>query len=334
MLALHRGERELGRATLEKSLAVSRAVANQVGVAMTLNNLGYLFHEHKDCLAAACAYAESAAAYRHLGDRLNLAAGLRDQGFALLAQGDVLAASTLCEESLAAARDLEDATAIASSSLDLALVRLHQQDWDSAQALLLDSLRTSVVRMGTNIDDARVLFCLAGLARVAAAQGNQERLELQAELLASPVDAGQLAELANPTLVGLRRIPGLKLHDDRVIRLLETLLNPGGFVAEWTTRELQARILARYRLGDAHYRLSQLRYDLSKLRAKGFIERLGRSRRYRLTPLGPSSGYCWLISPRSTTWWTMTSPTSGSGVAVAERAYATSLPSGAPPSPT
>ena len=119
---------------------------------------------------------------------------------------------------------------------------------------------------------------------------NDRCLELQAELLASPVDTGRLAELAKPTLVGLRRIPGLKLHDDRVVRLLETLLNPGGFVGEWTTHELHARILARHRLGDADYRLSQLRYDLSKLRAKGLVQRLGTSRRYRLTPLGLKLG--------------------------------------------
>jgi hypothetical protein len=119
---------------------------------------------------------------------------------------------------------------------------------------------------------------------------NERCLELQAELLASPVDTGQLAELAKPTLVGLRRIPGLKLHDDRVIRLLETLLNPGGFVGQWTTRDLHTRILARHHLGPAEYRLSQLRYDLSKLRAKGLVERLGSSRRYRLTPLGLKLG--------------------------------------------
>jgi hypothetical protein len=75
-----------------------------------------------------------------------------------------------------------------------------------------------------------------------------------------------------------------------VIRLLVTLLNPGGFVGEWTTRELQARILACHRLGNADYRLSQLRYDLSKLRAKGFVQRLGHTRRYRLTPLGLKLG--------------------------------------------
>ena len=119
---------------------------------------------------------------------------------------------------------------------------------------------------------------------------NEGCLALHAELLASPVDTGQLAALAAPTLIGQRRIPGLKLHDDRLIRLLETLLHPGGFVGHWTTRELHARILARHQLSDGNYRLGQLRYDLSKLRAKGLVERMGTSRRYRLTPLGLKLG--------------------------------------------
>jgi hypothetical protein len=119
---------------------------------------------------------------------------------------------------------------------------------------------------------------------------NDRTLALQAELLVSPVDTGQLATLAKPTLVGQRRIPGLKLHDDRVIRLLETLLHPAAFAGDWTTRELHARVLARHHLAEREYRLSQLRYDLSKLRAKGFVERLGTSRRYRLTPLGLKLG--------------------------------------------
>jgi len=38
------------------------------------------------------------------------------------------------------------------------------------------------------------------------------------------------------------------------------------------------------------YRLSQLCYDLSKLRAKGLVERIGKTRRYRLTPLGLKLG--------------------------------------------
>src|SRR2546430_12807331 len=101
------------------------------------------------------------------------------------------------------------------------------------------------------------------------------------EAAANRVSAALLAALATPTLVGQRRIPGLKLHDDRVIRLLETLLHPGGFVGDWTTRDVHARVMARHRLTETDYRLSQLRYDLTKLRAKGFVERLGTSRRYR-----------------------------------------------------
>jgi hypothetical protein len=61
-------------------------------------------------------------------------------------------------------------------------------------------------------------------------------------------------------------------------------------MADWTSRDLHNRILARHRLADTTYRLSQLRYDLSKLRAKGLVERIGASRRYRLTPLGLKLG--------------------------------------------
>ena len=112
----------------------------------------------------------------------------------------------------------------------------------------------------------------------------------RAELLGSTVDTGQLTALSEPTLIGQRRVPGLKLHDDRVIRLLETLLHPGGFVRNWTSRELHTRVVARHRLATYEYRLSQLRYDLSKLRAKGLVERIGKSRRYCLTPIGLKLG--------------------------------------------
>ena len=119
---------------------------------------------------------------------------------------------------------------------------------------------------------------------------NRRYLEAQAELLASTVDAGDLADLARPVQVGQRRVPGLKLEDDRVIRLLEGLLHPGTFLADWTTREVHTRLLARHRLAEGDYRLGQLRYDLAKLRAHGLVERLGTSRRYRLTPRGLKLG--------------------------------------------
>jgi hypothetical protein len=119
---------------------------------------------------------------------------------------------------------------------------------------------------------------------------NTRYLEAQADLLASTVDSGALASLARPVVVGTRRVPGLKLEDDRVIRLLEVLLHPGSFVADWTSREVHARLLARHRLTESDYRLTQLRYDLGKLRAHHLVERLGTSRRYRLTARGLKLG--------------------------------------------
>lgn len=122
------------------------------------------------------------------------------------------------------------------------------------------------------------------------AETNQRFLDAQAELLACTVDQGELARLAQPVQVGTRRIPGLRLQDDRVIRLLDVLLHPGSFVADWTSRDVLARLLERHRLTEADYRLSQLRYDLGKLRAHGFVERIGRTRRYRLTARGLKLG--------------------------------------------
>ena len=119
---------------------------------------------------------------------------------------------------------------------------------------------------------------------------NQRFLDAQAELLASTVDQGELARLAQPVQLGTRRVPGLRLQDDRVLRLLDVLLHPGNFVADWTSRDVLARLLARHRLAETDYRLSQLRYDLGKLRAHGFVERIGRTRRYRLTARGLKLG--------------------------------------------
>jgi hypothetical protein len=119
---------------------------------------------------------------------------------------------------------------------------------------------------------------------------NTRYLAAQAELLASTVDVGELAALTRPVQVGQRRVPGLKLEDDRVIRLLDILLQPGTFVADWTSREVHTRLLARHRLTETDYRLGQLRYDLGKLRAHGLVERIGSSRRYRLTTRGLKLG--------------------------------------------
>ena len=111
-------------------------------------------------------------------------------------------------------------------------------------------------------------------------------LEQQAELLDSTIDTGALAKLAKPVQRARRRVPGIKINDDRVLRLLETLLYTGGLLDNWTTRDLLKRVCERHRISEDDYRLGQLRYDMSKLRAHGLVIRVKKRNRYRLTQLG------------------------------------------------
>ena len=111
-------------------------------------------------------------------------------------------------------------------------------------------------------------------------------LEQQAELLDSTIDTGALAKLAKPVQRARRRVPGIKLNDDRVLRLLDTLLYSGSLLGDWTTRDLLKHVCQRHRISEDDYRLGQLRYDLSKRRAHRLVTRVKKRNRYRLTPLG------------------------------------------------
>jgi len=50
----------------------------------------------------------------------------------------------------------------------------------------------------------------------------------------------------------------------------------------FTTAELYPHVLAALQIFSDQYSLASLRYDLSKLRAKAPVEKLPKSRRYRL----------------------------------------------------
>jgi hypothetical protein len=177
---------------------------------------------------------------------------------------------------------------------------------DQGHPSLRSYYKSSFVKLYTKPDERhrdrclRVEVCLNNPDHLATRRGLQHLpellgkmaattdryLDLHAELLDSAVDAGDLARLSEPTLRGKRRIPGIRLHDDRLLRLLEVLLQPAGMIADWTIADLHTRVLERYHLTADEYRRSQLRYDLSKIRAKNMIERVGSSRRYRVTPTG------------------------------------------------
>jgi hypothetical protein len=54
----------------------------------------------------------------------------------------------------------------------------------------------------------------------------------------------------------------------------------------FTPRDLYPQTLQAIRMTPEEYKLASLRYDLWKLRAKGLLEKIPHSRRYRLLPPG------------------------------------------------
>jgi hypothetical protein len=95
-----------------------------------------------------------------------------------------------------------------------------------------------------------------------------------------------LQRIALPITIGSVRYPGIKIHDRRVIRLLEVLLHGGTHVGGWTAKEIHQSVLTTFSLSERAYGLNQLRYDLRKLKGHGLLERDGSRYAYRLTSKG------------------------------------------------
>jgi hypothetical protein len=114
---------------------------------------------------------------------------------------------------------------------------------------------------------------------------------VQQDVLETFIDRGQLRKLAEPTILpGGRRIPGLKLDHPRQLAVMHSLVRFANIAAggRFTTADLYIPALEALGVTESHYSLASFRYDLSKLRAKGLVEKIPRSRRYRLVGKGYS----------------------------------------------
>jgi hypothetical protein len=108
----------------------------------------------------------------------------------------------------------------------------------------------------------------------------------QAECLNVHVDFPLLQRLALPLTIGSVRYPGIKIHDTRIIRLLEVLLHGGTTVGGWTAKQIHEAVLTTFQLSPKTYGLNQLRYDLRKLKGHGLLQRDGGHYAYQLTEKG------------------------------------------------
>jgi DNA-binding transcriptional ArsR family regulator len=114
---------------------------------------------------------------------------------------------------------------------------------------------------------------------------------VQQDILETFVDRGQLSKLAQPTVMpNGKRIPGLRLDHPRQLAVMHALVRFSHIAAQstFTTLEIYADTLTALETSPKQYSLASLRYDLSKLRAKGLVEKVPKSRRYRLLPEGYS----------------------------------------------
>jgi hypothetical protein len=145
----------------------------------------------------------------------------------------------------------------------------------------------------TNVTDYGVNKAVENLPALRAklASINHNYLDIQQDILETFVDRGQLQHLAQPSYTPSgKRIPGLKLDNPRQLAaLMHALVRFAQIAAAGTfsTGQIHPYVIAALGRAGERYSLGSLRYDLSKLRAKGLVEKLPRSRRYRL----PAKGY-------------------------------------------
>ena len=108
----------------------------------------------------------------------------------------------------------------------------------------------------------------------------------EAQSLNVHVDFPLFQRMALPVTAGKTKIAGIKIHDTRMMRLMEVLLHGGTQLNGWRSADIHQAILTTFGLSASSYTLTQLRYDLRKMKAHGLLERIGRGYRYRLTDKG------------------------------------------------
>lgn len=116
-------------------------------------------------------------------------------------------------------------------------------------------------------------------------------LDVQQDILETFVDRGQLRKLAEPTVLeNGKRIPGLKIDHPRQLAVMHALVRFANIAAgsQFYTRDLHGHVAEALGVTTEQYTLGSLRYDMSKFRAKGLVQKVERSRRYKLTREGYS----------------------------------------------
>jgi DNA-binding PadR family transcriptional regulator len=104
-----------------------------------------------------------------------------------------------------------------------------------------------------------------------------------------------LRRIGLPLADGRKKVPGIRVQDVRIIRLLEVLLHTGSAIGGRASRQIHEAVLDRFELSPDQYSLSSLRYDLRKLKGHGLLEREQGQYTYRLTEKGQRVAVLFLL---------------------------------------
>ena len=115
---------------------------------------------------------------------------------------------------------------------------------------------------------------------------NDRFADAQAENLNVEIDYPLLEELAQPCRLKSQRMAGIRLENDRIIRLLEVLMHSAAHLGGFSAADLHQTVLDAHHLTASQYTRNQLAYDLRKLRAHGLIERPDNRYVYALSDYG------------------------------------------------
>ena len=96
--------------------------------------------------------------------------------------------------------------------------------------------------------------------------------QFEAQALDVHVDFPLFQRLALPIPSGNTKIPGIKIQDTRMLRLMEVLLHRGTQLSGWRSRQIHQALLSTFQLTPETYTLTQLRYDLRKLKAHALLD--------------------------------------------------------------
>ena len=115
---------------------------------------------------------------------------------------------------------------------------------------------------------------------------NDRFADAQAENLNVEVDYPLLEKLATPCRLKSQRMAGIRLENDRIIRLLEVLMHSSAHLGGQSAADIHQAVLAAHQLTPDPYARNPLAYDLRKLRAHGLIERPDNRYVYALSDYG------------------------------------------------